>query len=221
MTQSESEPAAFPVLTAQEQRLLGCLIEKEATTPESYPLTINALQLAANQKTNREPVMALETGLVAQLARRLCELGLAAPVDGARTVRYRHLIGPRLKLPRPQQALLAMLLLRGPQTVGELLLRCERLGGPQDADELRHQLERLAQRQPALVTNIGREPGQREDRWMHLLGGPVATGILAGSQVGETTTADLQARVEALETEVGKLQARLARLEQALGIAAD
>src|SRR5688572_24163364 len=173
------EDAPLPVLSAAQARVLGCLIEKEATTPDAYPLTANAAHVAANQKTAREPVMNLEPGEVHHALRQLESLRLAKQVFSSRAERYEHCTTAYFSLPKAQVALLGLLLLRGPQTVHELLARGERLAKFADADDVRHHLERLIQRTPALVVQIPRGSGQREDRYMHLLSGPVDTAAIA------------------------------------------
>lgn len=211
---AQTDANATEILSPIEQRLLGCLIEKEATTPEAYPLTVNALVLAANQKTNREPVMELEPGAVGHAIRQMEARGLVAVVDGARAVRYTHRTAQAYSVTARQQAVLAVLLLRGAQTAGELLLRTERLARFADLDELRHTLERLEQHAPPLVVNIGRGPGQREDRYMHLLGGPVDVESFATRAHAATATTDagLEERVAQLETEVAALKEALEHL---------
>ena len=204
---------SLPLLTAAEARVLGCLIEKEATTPDVYPLTIAAAQGAANQKTAREPVMALETGAVNHALRQLEEKGLARKVFSSRADRYEHRTAAHFGLPSQQVVLLGLLLLRGPQTAGELLSRSERLHAFADTDEVRHQLDRLALRQ--LVVQVPRGPGQREDRFAHLLCGPVDMDAITArdaNAAGESPTPALSARVSALEAEVAGLREQVERL---------
>jgi hypothetical protein len=200
-------------LDAAEARLLGCLVEKEATTPEQYPLTENAAQQAANQKTSREPVMALEAGEVARALRGLESKGLARRVDGARALRFEHSAARTLELTRGQLAALALLLLRGPQTAGELLARSERLHRYADADDLAHALERLAAR--GLAVGLPRAAGQREGRWAHLLSGAVDMSMLqidatTAQRAGAAREDDpLLARIAALEARIAALEVRL------------
>lgn len=205
---------ALPQLSASEARVLGCLIEKEATTPDTYPLTVNAAQVAANQKTARDPVMTLDMGEVNHALRQLEAKGLAKQVFSSRAERYEHRAGTSFSLPKQQVALLGLLLLRGAQTVHELLARSERLSRFEDAEDVRHHLERLIQRQPALVVQIPRGPGQREDRYAHLLCGPVDTAALVErlSQRNEPEPSALEARVAALESEVAALREEIAAL---------
>lgn len=208
------EAAELPVLTAEEARLLGCLVEKEATTPDAYPLTINAAQTAANQKTARDPVMSLGEGQVNHALRQLEAKGLAKQVFSSRAERYEHRAGAVFGLPQPQVVLLGLLLLRGAQTAFELLSRSERLFKFADVDDVRHHLGRLIQRQPALVVQIPRGPGQREDRYMHLLCGEVDVAALTQRAAAPTATEStaLEARVAALENEVAALRDAIAAL---------
>ncbi|AUZ56318.1 hypothetical protein B1L07_15920 [Stenotrophomonas acidaminiphila] len=211
-------PLPVPVLDAAQMRVLGCLVEKEATTPETYPLTVNAAQTAANQKTARDPVMNLDAGTVQHALRQLEAMGLARQHFSARAERYEHLLGGKLDLPRQQVALLGLLLLRGPQTAGELATRSERMAKFADAEDLRHQLGRLIQR--GLAVQLPRAAGQREDRYMHLLGGPVdvdalaaqfraPAGAAAGNGALEDRVAQLEATVAALQEQLAQLQSRL------------
>ena len=206
--------AVVPLLNAAEARALGCLIEKEATTPDAYPLTANAAHVAANQKTAREPVMTLDPGEVHHALRALETKRLAKQVFSSRAERYEHRTGAFFSLPQPQVALLGLLLVRGAQTVHELFARSERLSKFADADDVRHHLERLIQRQPALVVQIPRGPGQREDRYAHLLCGPVDTAATAERTTprNEPEASALEARVAALEREVADLRAQIAAL---------
>ncbi|HYM85640.1 MAG TPA: DUF480 domain-containing protein [Pseudoxanthomonas sp.] len=205
------------VLTIAEARVLGCLIEKEATTPDAYPLTVNAAHVAANQKTARDPVMALNVGDVNHALRQLEQKGLAKQVFSSRAERYEHRADKALDLSRQQLTLAGLLLLRGAQTVHELLARSERRAGFNDADDVRHHLDRLIARQPALVQQIPRGPGQREDRYVHLLGGPIDVAavnarIASSSTAAAPSPSALEARVEALENEMAGLRETIAAL---------
>ncbi|MFI8571836.1 YceH family protein [Stenotrophomonas bentonitica] len=218
----DTQTPALPVLSAAQARALGCLIEKEATTPDAYPLTVNAAQVAANQKTAREPVMALSAGDVHHALRQLESMGLARQQFSSRAERYEHRAGSALDLTRQQLAIVGLLLLRGPQTVNELLTRSERLFQFQDAEELRHHIERMIQR--GLAVQLPRASGQREDRYMHLLGGPVDVQALAESYKGSSSSGGgggsspaLEARVQQLEATVAELQEQLAELRAQLG----
>lgn len=207
--------ATGALLTAAQARALGCLIEKEATTPDAYPLTVNATHVAANQKTARDPVMSLDVGEVNHALRQLETQRLAKQVFSSRAERYEHCAGAFFSLPQSQVALLGLLLLRGAQTAHELLARSERLAKFEDADDVRHHLERLIQRQPALVALIPRGPGQREDRYAHLLCGPVDTAAITARATAPSDASEssaLEARVAALESEVAALREELAAL---------
>lgn len=156
-----TETSPTPVLDTAQARVLGCLIEKEATTPDAYPLTVNAAQVAANQKTAREPVLNLQTGVVHHALRQLENLGLVRQQFCSRAERYEHRLGSVLDLTRQQVALIG-LLLRGPQTLGELYARSERLARFADTDDVRHHLDRLIQR--GLAAQLPRASGQRPAR---------------------------------------------------------
>lgn len=216
MTTEDSNAPALPVLDAAQARVLGSLIEKAATTPETYPLTLNAAVLACNQKSNREPLMELEPGAVGHALRQLEDLGLVKVQHAARALRYEHRIDEALVLTSRQRALLGLMLLRGPQTLNELHTRSERLAKFDGADSVRETLERMASREPALAVNLPRASGQREERWMHLLAGPVDAAALAAAmpqrEPASSPSSELEARVAALETEVAELRAKLESL---------
>lgn len=203
-------------LSAIEARVLGSLVEKQATTPDTYPLTANAVVLACNQKTSRDPVLELEPGAVAHALRALETRRLVVAEHGARAQRYGHRFAQAYSVTSQQQALLAMLLLRGAQTATELHARCERMAAFADADQVRDVLERLAQRTPALAVNAGRGGGQREDRYVHLLCGPVSAEEIAARRAATSADAaapraSLEARVAALESTVAELRAAMSR----------
>lgn len=209
--ETTGEAAELALLTPIEARILGSLIEKQATTPETYPLTANAALVACNQKTNREPVLELETGEVGHALREMTGKGLVRIVDGARAQRFEHRFASTYSVTTRQQALLAVMMLRGPQTLAELHARSERLAPPGDLDDIRQTLERLMQRAPApaLVVNLGRGAGQREDRYMHLLCGPVSAGdfaSVADDALSSSKRSGLEARVEVLEAEIETLR---------------
>lgn len=214
-----AEPSAKPMLDAVEARILGSLVEKEATTPDAYPLTVNAIVLACNQKTAREPLMQLDADEVARALRSLEVRGWVKSQHGGRAERYAHRIEKVLGLTRAQVALLALLMLRGAQTVHELLARGERLAGLASADDVRHALERLASREPALVRLLPRRAGQREDRYAHLLAGEPVDAPPMTAAARDDAPHGLAARVDALEARIATLEARLALLEGASGTA--
>lgn len=211
---NEPETSPFPILNALEARILGCLIEKQATTPEQYPLTENAIQLACNQKTNREPIMDVSPGDVAHAVRRMEERRLVRNTQSARALRFEHKAAQVYSLTPQQLAIIAILLLRGPQTPSEIRTRTNRMATFADQDDLQHALDRLQQKDAPMIVRVPRSGGQREDRYMHLLCGPVdiealrpATGTESagtGGSLGERV-AELEARVEALERVIERL----------------
>jgi uncharacterized protein YceH (UPF0502 family) len=212
----------FSALTDAEQRVLGCLIEKRFTTPDQYPLSINALRLAANQSTNRDPVADYDEATINQAAQRLSRYGLARLASGhtSRATKYRHLAEDGLGVDQHQLSLLCVLLLRGPQTSGELKARTERMAAFVSLEAVEGGLGQLAEQ--GYVSRLGRRPGQKEDRWAHRLGGdapaagtvaesapPAAPSVGVVPQTSPTATADLRARISELELEVAQLRARL------------
>lgn len=203
-----------PQLSAAEARIIGSLIEKEATTPDVYPLTLNAIVTACNQKTSREPIMVLEQGDIANALRRLEPRGWVKSQHTSRAERYSHRAGAALDVTRPQIVLIALLLLRGPQTAPELYSRSERMAKFDSVGDVQYALERLAQHSPPLVRLLGRQPGQREDRYGHLLSGePVWNGSVSSYEDGGGASSAVQSallqRIEALEAKVAELDARL------------
>ena len=191
---------------AVEIRVLGCLIEKQRTTPDVYPLTLNALRLACNQSTNRDPVVDYDENTIRSAIDRLVQRRWAtlASWSNRRSMKYRHTLGKALELSDAELAVLAVLMLRGDQTPGELKGRTERLHRFADMDELGATLERLIERE--LVERLERRPGQREERYVHRLGSeeqPQAPAAVP--ETGEP----LAARVERLEAEVSALRAEL------------
>jgi uncharacterized protein len=205
-------------LTAPEQRVLGCLIEKRWTTPEQYPLSLNALRLACNQSTNRDPVTDYDEATVREAAQRLFRYGLTrlASGHGSRATKYRHLAEEALGLGREELAVLAVLLLRGPQTPGELKSRSERMAPLGSLADVERVLDTLIER--GYARRLGRRPGQKEDRFEQLLGGESADEPAASElpvqPVVHSPDGDLAARVEALEDQVASLRAELAALRR-------
>jgi uncharacterized protein YceH (UPF0502 family) len=207
-----SDQTNLPHLNALEIRVLGCLMEKQLLTPDVYPLTTNALQSAANQKTSREPVMTLEPGDISRTLKLLEEKGLVRRMMASRTDRYEQMASRKFNLTTPQSALMAMLLLRGPQTLNELQTRTDRMANFGDADAVRIELDMLIGKRPALVKEIGRAPSQREDRYAHLLAGDVdvsSISVAPRTVSGSSAVAELEERVRMLEEEVAALKARL------------
>jgi uncharacterized protein len=194
-------------------RVLGCLIEKEATTPEQYPLTLNALRVACNQKTARQPVANYTEGEVGHTVRELEALGYVREEWGARTARYAHTAGKVLGLQSKGLALLCPMMLRGPQTPGELKTNAHRLFDFQDLDDVHYVLQRLAEHEPPLVVALPRMPGQKEVRYAQLLGGEPDLDALAAPVAA--ASGGLAARIDALEREVEALRLELAELRAA------
>lgn len=204
-------------LTLVEARALGCLIEKEATTPDYYPLTLNALTHACNQKSNRHPVMELDEKAALRALDGLRDKKLAWFVSaaGARVPKYEHGVTDRLHLDRGQRAVLAELLLRGPQTVGELRGRASRMHEFPTANEVQAVLDRLMEIDPPLVTKLAVQPGRKEPRFAHLLCGvPEDDALPAPAEPLRVEFAAEDRRVEELEQAVRRLEAELAGLRE-------
>jgi uncharacterized protein YceH (UPF0502 family) len=204
-----------PRLNSTEIRILGSLIEKQATSPETYPLTLNALVIACNQKTSREPVMNLTQGQVGQSLRALEGRGFTKLVMGSRADRWEHKVDKALELVPAQVILTGLLFLRGPQTVNELLTRSGRMHEFEDTEQVVHQLERLIARGLALL--IPKQAGQREDRYMHALGDPADIEVILAARQnpverGASGGVSVE-RIEELEARIAALEERLARLE--------
>jgi uncharacterized protein YceH (UPF0502 family) len=205
-------------LTAEEQRVLGCLIEKRWTTPDTYPLSLNALRLACNQSTNRDPVLDLGEHTVRDAAQRLCQYGLARLASGhtSRSIKYRHLAEEALGLDRPALAMLAVLLLRGPQTPGELKARTERMAPLDSLTDVDAVLEALIE--AGYVRRLERRPGQKEERYAQVLGAESPADAVAGVDGTSPAPApgpagpSLLERVNTLEAEVAELRQALAEL---------
>jgi uncharacterized protein len=163
------------ILSEVEMRVLGSLVEKQLTTPEYYPLSLNALVNACNQKSNRNPLMSLDETAVTQALRRLDKEGLAGPADSMdnRVTKYEHRLQEAFNFDRREIAIICELLLRGPQTPGELRSRAERMHPFEDLTQVQSTLQRLAQREPPLLTMLARQPGTKEARYAHLMSGKV------------------------------------------------
>lgn len=212
--------AAFD-LDPVEIRVLGSLSEKDLATPEYYPLSLHALTAACNQKTNRDPVTELEEADVLAALQRLEEKGWAESVlePGSRVTKYRHRLLERLELRQSEQAVLTVLLLRGPQTAGELRSRSERLHAFSDLDAVLTVLRRLSERATGpLARQLERQPGMKENRWAHLLGGEAEAGAPAVAARGAgSRMEELEERIEQLERQLRAQAERLEQLEAALG----
>lgn len=197
-------------LTAQEIRVLGALIEKQRTTPDQYPLTLNALRLACNQSTNRDPVVDFDEHAIREALERLARRRWVrlASGHGSRATKYRHLLDEALGLSRPEMAVMAVLMLRGPQTPGELRARSERLHRFDEHAELMSTIDGLISRD--LVARLGRRPGQKEERYSHLLAGEEEERPVA------VPSTSLEERVRALEAELADLRETVERLRGAV-----
>lgn len=203
-------------LTESEVRVLGALIEKDITTPEYYPLSLNALMNACNQKTNREPVMQLDEAAVRDALEGLQQQRLAGPARGAdsRVTKYEQRLQEVFNFTRPEIAVLCVLLLRGPQTPGELRGRTERLHHFEALDDVQSALQKLMQREPPMAKVLPRQPGTKESRYAHLLAGDVVEAELPGqtSAAVRHNTADGE-RIERLEAEVAELRREIAEVK--------
>lgn len=194
-------------LTSVEARVLAVLVEKQHTVPDSYPLSLNALTQGCNQKTARDPVMELGESDVLAALNELKDLSLVFEVSGNRVTRFEHNLKRVYGVPGQAEALLTVLMLRGPQTTAELRLNCERLHRFADLSSVEGFLEELAAREPALAVRLPKAPGAREPRWAALLCGPVEMAAAAVPRDGEL--AALSAEVETLKQQVARLMARL------------
>jgi uncharacterized protein YceH (UPF0502 family) len=213
-------PSAEPIkLTPPEARVLGALVEKEVTTPDYYPLTLNALVNACNQRSNREPVMNLDEDDLRQALHGLEEIHLAGRARSAdgRVTKYEHWLGEAFNFSRAETALICVLLLRGPQTPGELRNRTERMHAFAEIGDVLAGLQRLIEREPPLAALLPRQPGARESRYAHLLSGPVEalapSAVSASLDDAEDATAQSE-RIAQLETSVLELQREVAALRQ-------
>ncbi len=202
-------------MTEIQVRVLGCLVEKKETTPEQYPLTLNALRNACNQKTARYPVTNYTEGEIGHTLRELESLQLVREAWGARAAKYEHLAAKALGLHSKGLALLCPMMLRGAQTPGELKTNSHRLYAFDDLDDIHYTLDRLSEHEPALVKMLPRQPGQKEDRYAHLLSGEPDLSALAPAATG-SAQGGLAARIEVLELEVKDLREKLEELEASL-----
>jgi len=211
-------------LNEVEARVLGALIEKEISTPDYYPLSLNALVNACNQKNNREPVMTLDESSVRTALYNLQAKGLAGPASGAdsRVTKYEHRIQEVFNFTRAETAIIDVLLLRGPQTPGELRGRSERMYRFEELSDVQATLQRLIERDPPLVTILPRQPGTKESRYAHLLGGDVEGGggpaessaPVARGGIDDERMARLESEVAELKKEIAELKTQVEVLKQ-------
>lgn len=209
-------------LTPLEARILGVLVEKQATVPDTYPLSLNALAAGCNQKTAREPVMNVADGELLAALDELKALSLVVEVSGSRVVRYEHNMARALGVPSQAVALLATLMLRGPQTAAELRANCERLHRFADISSVEAFLDELSAKSPARVLRLARAPGERESRWAHLLCGeaavPAAARAAAPAAADDDALARLRAEVQQLRQELAELRATVRRISGEFGL---
>jgi uncharacterized protein len=205
-----------PRLDAVEARVLACLIEKQVTTPEYYPMTLNGLTAACNQKSNRDPVMALEDTDVVRTLDQLQDRGLIVRTvtAGGRVPKYRHSFTEKVPLGAARVAVLCELMLRGPQTVGELKGRASRMHPFESLDAVEAALTALAGHEPPLVALLPRQAGRKEPRWAHLLSG---TPEVSEEVPAEVRAEPARAQVQAHDARIAALEARVKALEEALG----
>ncbi len=218
----------LPVLSLLETRVLGVLAEKERTVPDTYPLTLNALLSGCNQKTSRDPVINVTETEVQAAIDSLKGMTLVIESSGGRVARYSHNVERVLQIPKQSCALLTVLMLRGPQTAGELRINCERLHNFADISSVEAFLRELAERPAgALVAELPRQAGSRENRWVHLLSGApapqeaptnVSGPAVEASGVAVSEIAAMKANIARLQTEVSEMKTLLDKIRSELGI---
>lgn len=214
----------LPIFSPLEARVLGVLIEKEKTVPDSYPLSTNALTLGCNQKTARDPVMTATENEVQLAIDALRSHALIIESSGGRVMRYAHNAKRVFQLPEQSVALLAVLMLRGPQTAGELRINTERLHPFADISSVEAFLEELAEAATPWVVKLPKLPGSREHRWAHLLCGPVDEGLFRAASSASSQSVDLgevaalKANVARLNDEVASLRAMVEKIQSELGM---
>ena len=204
------------ILNEVEARVLGALLEKETTTPEYYPMSLNALLNACNQKSNREPVMSLDEDTVRTALYNLRNKGLAATASGAdsRVAKYEHRMQEVFNFTRGENAVICVLLLRGPQTPGELRGRTERMFKFEELSDVISVMQRLAQRDPPLVKMLPRQPGTKEARYAHLLSGDVAAWEAPAEVISASSSSVSDERIAKLEEEMERLRTQMNELAQ-------
>lgn len=208
-------------LTPLEGRVLGVLVEKQATVPDTYPLSLNALVAGCNQKTARDPVMAASEAEVLSAIDGLKSLSLVFEVSGSRVVRFEHNMGRGLNVPGQSVALLTLLMLRGPQTAAELRLHTERLHRFADISSVEAFLDELASKEPPRVVKLPRAPGEREPRWAHLLFGEVSLPAASAPEEPSVSAGELsalKAEQVRLAAEVAELRSLVQRMASELGL---
>lgn len=202
------------LLNAMEARVLGALMEKQLTTPDQYPLTLNSLQLACNQKTSREPVSNYESGAIQRCVSELQERQLLAVDYGSRAARYDQRLTRVLSVDKQTQAILTIMLLRGPQTVSEILTRTQRMAEFANPQALEEKLQQLCAKTKPVVVHIPRQAGQREDRYMHLLCGKPDLAAIAAMQSSSSSRASNDEHSVQQEQKIQQLESRIELLEK-------
>jgi uncharacterized protein YceH (UPF0502 family) len=200
-------------LTAIQVRVLGCLMEKKEATPDQYPLTLNSLRNACNQKSSRYPVVNYSEGEVGHTIRELEAMDLVREQWGARVAKYEHLANKAMNLHSKGIALICVLMLRGPQTLNELKTHSHRLFDFDDLDDVQFALQHLIDHEPSMVTGLPRQPGQKEDRYAHLLSGEPDIPAAPAYSAPATSSSGLEVRVAELEAELEVLRNRLIAIE--------
>jgi len=221
LSANHSTPTDEPMLTAMEARVLGSLMEKQLTTPDAYPITLNGLILACNQKTSREPVTHYESGELQRCASQLQDKNWISLDYTTRAARYDQRLTRVLGMDKATQALLSVMLLRGPQTLGELLIRTQRLFEFASNQALEEKLEHLCAKTTAYFVRIPHAPGQREDRYMHLLCGKPDLAAIAAMSSGGTATSSHQDQNRAQEHRLALLEAQVQRLQRQIQVLMD
>lgn len=199
------------ILSAEEVRVLGSLIEKQLTTPENYPLTLNSLTAACNQKSNRDPVVNFDELAIQTAIDSLREKNLVYLFYGStsRAVKYKHMVPSVFELSEAEVAVMCVLMLRGPQTLGEIRERTGRLHEFSGMGEVNETLDHLARRDEPLIAKLERQPGQKEGRFAHLLSGPIDLETLTFARERSPASTGSSERIEGLETEIGRLRSEL------------
>lgn len=202
------------ILSPIQVRVLGCLMEKKETTPDQYPLTLNALRNACNQKSSRNPVVSYTEGEVGHTIRELESMSLVREEWGARAPKYEHLANKALDMHSKGIALICTLMLRGPQTLNELKINSHRLFEFDDLDDVQFALQHLSEHEPPMATALPRQAGQKEGRYAHLLAGEPEIPDPVAQPASRARSTELELRVIELESELENLKKRLTALEE-------
>ena len=206
------------ILTPMQVRVLGCLMEKKETTPDQYPLTLNSLRNACNQKTARQPVVSYNEGEVGRTIRELEAMDLVREQWGARVAKYEHRANKVMNLHSKGVALVCTLMLRGPQTLNELKANSQRLFAFEDSDDVQFALKQLVDHEPPVAIALPRQPGQKEGRYAHLLSGEPDIPVTTHPPTETIATTTLSTRVAELETQLKEIRNRLIKIENTIDI---